>query len=88
MAGQLHRSLQYEASVKHVSYSSTPGMARRRRVGVRPVGLFLEIWKYSGLHVGHGSCENLNRINRRISEETPLLGALTVGGDSDYWKTA
>lgn len=54
--------------------------------------MLLGTWKLSGLHavnsnVVYGSRDKLNRINRRISKESPT-GNLTVGGNYNFKKTA
>lgn len=57
-----------------------------------PRGVLLGTWKHSGLpavqsNAVFGSRDALNRINRRISKETPS-GAVVQGGNMDARKTA
>lgn len=72
------------------SYAAMPGTPQKRRLD--PRGILLGTWKHSGLHADnanavYGSRDIKNRINRRISKESPL-GRVVTGGNYNHKKTA
>lgn len=71
-------------------YQAMPGTPQKRRVD--PRGLLLGTWKLSGLpadsaNAVYGSRDKKNRINRRISKQSPS-GAVVSGGNYNNKKTA
>ena len=72
------------------SYAAMPEIPQKRHLD--PRGLLLGTWKGSGLHADranavYGSRDVKNRINRRISKESPL-GRVVVSGNYNHKKTA
>ena len=71
-------------------YAAMPGTPQKRRLD--PRGLLLGTWKASGLQADEANAvywsrDVKNRINRRISKESPL-GRVVMGGNFNNKKTA
>ena len=78
------------SSSRPPTYAPMPGTPQKRRYD--PRGLLLGTWKHAGLdavraNAVYGSRDKQDRINRRISKESPT-GQLASGGHVNNEKTA
>ena len=77
-------------SRSHPGYAPKPARPQKRRH--EPAGILLGTWRLSGLPASqanavYGSRDKKNRINRRISKQSPSGAIFTAGGNYNSGKT-